>query len=184
MAVTYFDDFDPTELDGGGLPLPGKCQLLVAACDEKEGDKGPYLSVTFQIVAHESPKQKLGKVSYNTLNLSGKGAIRALKYARACGLVTQQDLAAAKASGSGIDIDYTKSLGAVIFATLEASTYNGKPKCRVEWDFRALSDPEAGSYPCSADFPRPAKAATPLINHPTKSATAPTPPPAQDEIPF
>jgi hypothetical protein len=198
MAETFFDEFDPSTVDQGGLPKPGKCQLLVAAVEEHEDSDKPYVSVTHEIAAHEDPNQK-GRVSYNSFSLTGKAARRALLFALATGIVTKQQLAEAKANGTSLNIDYTKAYGAVYFSTLEASEYNGKPKCRAEWDFKRLDDPDAADYPCSSDYPRPAAAgkapATPQVTPQGKATTKPaaaktatkpavTPPVADDDIPF
>lgn len=196
MAQTHFDEFDPETVDQGGMPKPGKCQLLVSAVEvHEEGDK-PYVSVTHEIAAHEDPDQ-VGKTTYNSLSLTGKGARRALLFALATGVVTKQELAQAKAQGSTVDIDYEKAYGQVYFGTLEESEYNGKKKCRVEWDFRPLGDKEAVEYPCSPDYPRPAmeqeqvpeKKTAPPQKSAAKSAVKTQesrvqPPPTNDEIPF
>ena len=151
--TTWGDNYDPTEVDQGGLPKPGKCQLLVTSAEEHEDTEKPTVSVKNQIIAHEDPTQ-VGKISYNTLNLTGKASKRALLFALATGLVNKDDLAQFKASGGGGgNIDYTQAYGSVYFATLVASEYNGKPKCRVEWDMKALDDPEAKDYPASNQFP-------------------------------
>jgi hypothetical protein len=173
MATTHFDEFDPETVDQGGMAKPGRCQLLVAAVEENEEGERPYVSVTHEIAAHEDPTQN-GKVSYNSFSLTGKAARRALLFALATGLVTKQALAEAKAQGTSVDIDYTKAYGAVYFCTLEESEYNGKKKCRAEWDFKTLNDPEAAEYPCSPDYPRTLAAKTEPAAKPAQAAKTTT----------
>jgi len=154
MAVTHFDEFDPTKADQGGLPKPGKCQLLVSGIEEHDDSDRPYISVTHEIAAHEDEDQ-VGKISYNNFSLTGKASRRAVMFAEACGIVTKEELAQAAAEGTSIDIPYDKAYGAVYFATLEESEYNGKKKCRAEWDIKHLNNEECADYPCSPDYPRP-----------------------------
>lgn len=197
MAHVHFDDYDPTTVDQGGLPEPGKCQLLVSEVKEVEDAENPYVQVTHEIVAHENPTQ-VGKMSYNIFGLTGKGSRRALLFALACKITDKNAFAQARAQGTSIEIDYAQTYGSVYFSTLEASEYQGKKKCRGEWDFKALDDPEAKEYPCSSSFPRPAppkeeaaKSTTkPASKPPTAkkappSATPPATPPVSDSsVPF
>lgn len=143
----WADELDPETIDKGGLPKPGKCQLLVA----KVEDKGDYVSFTSQILAHED-KSQVGKNTFNTVNKGGKGSKRAFLFALATGIITRQDIAEAKEAGTSIDIPFESAYGKLYYGTLAASTYNGKAKCRVEWDFKSLDSPEAKEYPSDPEF--------------------------------
>lgn len=161
-----YADFDPETIDQGGLPKPGKAHLLVASVE----DKGEYLQVTEEIVAHEDQAQ-VGKNVYNILNKTGKGSRRSLIFALACGVVTRQELAEAKAAGTSIDIDFDACFSKSYLGTLVESTYNGRKKCRVEWDFKAVDDGEAGEYPRNPEYAPPLEDGA--------GAT-----PSKDEVPF
>lgn len=196
---TDFQDFDPLAT-GGGMPAPGKCQLLVTDVEEHDS----YVSVTHQIVAHEDPTQ-VGKTNYNNLSVSGKAAKRAFMFGFATGIITKEEVAEARAQGSSIDIPFKAAEGCVYYGTLEASEYNGKKKVRVEWDFRSLNDVAANEYPFNPEFtperapvkkPAPAAqtksaakdpaaaAASAAAKAKAKAAAAKAAAPPQDEVPF
>ncbi len=171
---TSFEDFDPTSVDRGGMPAPGKCQLLVTEVDERDG----YVSVVHQILAHEVEGQA-GKTNYNNISVSGKAARRAYLFGYATGIITKEEVASATAQGTSMDIPYKAAEGCVYYATLEESEYNGKKKVRVEWDFKHLDDPTAYDYPFDPEFtpartqappPPPAPKAAPKSNKPDPSA--------------
>lgn len=171
---TDFQDFDPLS-PGGGMPAPGKCQLLVTDVEEHDS----YVSVTHQIVAHEDPAQ-VGKTNYNNLSVSGKAAKRAFLFAFATGILTKEEVAEAKVNGTSLDIDFKAAEGCVYYGTLEESEYNGKKKVRVEWDFRAMDDPGVDEYPFDPEFtpdrvekkPEPKAPAKPATKDPAALAAA------------
>lgn len=144
------DDFDPEKIDQGGLPKPGKAHLLVASVE----DKGEFVKVTSEIIAHDDSSQ-VGKNEYNSFNKTGKGSKRSLLFALATGLITKQDIVDAKTSGGSIDIDFKAAETQTFLGTLASSSYNGKDKCRVEWDFKNVSDPDAKDYPRNTDYVDP-----------------------------
>ena len=167
---TSFDEFDPETVDRGGLPAAGKCQLLVTDVDERDG----YVSVTHQILAHEAEGQ-VGKTSYNNLSVAGKAAKRAFLFAYATGILTKEEVASAKAEGTDIDIPFESAVGTVYYATLEASVYNNKPKCRAEWDMKPLDDPKANEYPYDPEF-TPDRVDEPAAPEPAPEPEKPAPP--------
>jgi hypothetical protein len=143
MSSFDFSEFDPEETGKGGLPKPGKCHLLVS--EVKVEDE--YISVTHEILAHEDSSQ-VGKISYNNFSLSGKGAKRLQLFLEATKVLTRQDIIDAKARGeTSIDPVFEDAETRTYFGTLKASEYNGKDRCKVEWDFKAADDPDAADYP-------------------------------------
>ena len=149
-----FSEFDPEQTGTGGLPKPGKCHLLVTDVEEHDD----YISVTHTILAHEVEGQA-GKTSYNNFSKGGKGAKRLQLFLEATKVLTRQDIIDAKARGeTSIDPDFDKAEGVSYFGTLKASEYNGKERCKVEWDFQAVDSPEAADYPRDPKFaPAPTK---------------------------
>ena len=146
----FEEDFDPETIDQSKLPKPGKCQLLVSTVE----DKGDYVTVASEIVAHVDETQ-VGKTEYNLLNKSGKGAKRALLFGLALGLITKQQIADAYESGVEIDIPFEDAYSKTYLGTLAFSSYQGKDKCRVEWDFKHIDCPEAKDYPRNLEYADP-----------------------------
>ena len=133
-------EIDVEKVDQGGRPLPGKCQLLITNVDDT---KDGFVSIEHEIVAHEK-KSEIGKTSYNSFGLDGKSAKRTLLFLIATGQTTKEDAAA---SGGALDGNSEDLIGKVYFAKLEVSTYNGKEKCRAEWEIWGPTDERCAGYP-------------------------------------
>ena len=185
MALIEFgDDFDANKIGTGGLPKAGKCHLLVTEVDEKDG----YFSVTHEILAHEDDSQ-VGKITYNSFQLSGKGSQRAFLFLIAVGLTTREALAEQATGGAAAEIDLADAVGKTYLGTLAKgkNPNSGKETCKVEWDFRRVDAEDSDDYPKNAKFlpkkaaPAPAKKESNTKTKPT--AKAATTPPAND-IPF
>ena len=164
-------NFDPSGYDRGGLPGPGKCHLRVDDVEVRNGRNGAYLSITCQILAHED-ETNVGKTTYNTFTLAGKGVNRLLTYCQACGVLTKEDVMRWwQQSGDKFGIPADETEGCTFCGTLEEgkNPNNGKKTCKVEFDFVNASSPEA------ADYPKDASAI---------KATGNTPAPVDEDTPF
>ena len=121
MALIEFgDDFDANKIGTGGLPKAGKCHLLVTEVDEKDG----YFSVTHEILAHEDDSQ-VGKITYNSFQLSGKGSQRAFLFLIAVGLTTREALAEQATGGAAAEIDLADAVGKTYLGTLASPRHAG-----------------------------------------------------------
>lgn len=146
MALN-FSEYDPTKTFD--RPLPGKCHLLVAAVEEKES----YYEVSCDIVAHEESSE-VGKSVKVRLSKSGKGARRQQDFLIATKVISLDDIQAAIDRGeTEIDPDVSEAIGQSFFSTLEEGSYTSKktgkevPTCDVQFDFTAVDDSHASSYP-------------------------------------
>jgi len=142
MTVFSTADFDPKSMDSSGLPLPGKCHLLVIDTIEKEDT----LEVLCVIKAHEKPGQENKKLRI-WFKKDGKSLNRAFSYLIACGVVTKEEIIRKMASGNNVEIPFEMSRHRDFMTNLEASTYQGKAKVGVEFTFVNPKSPEAQGYP-------------------------------------
>jgi len=149
-----FSGYDHERPDQGGLPKKGKCHLLIIDIDADESHES-YISVEHEIIAHEDPKE-VGKSTYNSFQTSGKGAKRLQNFLEVTGILTREDICAAAAAGNTtIDPDYSKGEGKTYLGTLVESEYEGKAKCKVEFDFKSVTDPAGANYPRNTDYAAP-----------------------------
>lgn len=142
MGFIDFSDYDVEAIDSGGAPAPGKAQFKVVAAE----DQGEYYTVECEVIAHDIPKE-VGKSSYNTFSKLGKSSKRLLLFAKACGIVTMEELVSANKAAFGIDLELENTVGCTFCGLLVASEYQGKPRCKVEFDFRTTGSPESAKYP-------------------------------------
>ena len=154
VKVTVDKDwFDPQGFDRGGLPTPGKGHYRVEDIEVRNGRNGQYLSVKCTILAHEDASN-VGKTTYNTFTLSGKGVNRLLTYCQACGVVTKEQVARFyQDQGEQFSIPAEETEGKTFCGTLEAgeNPNNGKKTCKVEFDFVNPMSDEAADYPKEKD---------------------------------
>lgn len=151
-ALVFGDDFDPAKVGQGGQFPPCKCHLLVTSIEEKEGNRGPYLSVNFEVIA-SSEKSVVGRETFTYINLTGKSAMRGILFAKAIGLLTDEDIEAAKESGTGeIDIDWDDAPSRTLVAEFEESEWKGKTRCQIEFSMFHVDDERAKSFPKNKSY--------------------------------
>jgi hypothetical protein len=144
--------YDP--LSKGGLPKPGKAHFLVA--DTEDDDSKPSYKVTYEVIAHEDPEE-VGRKVYDYLARDGGGARRLENFAKATDLITQEDVNnAIENQQDEIEFDIADAEGQTFFATLKKGSYKKDGEtietCRIAFDYRHPSDPEAADFPRNTEY--------------------------------
>jgi len=166
------DEFDVADVDSSnylGIDDIGPYHFVVHAIDTKRGQTKTFVNketgaeetvpaqmvVTLAVVA---PEEKMGKKTTLYLNKSGKMAQQSVRFAKAVGLVTQDQLneisAARKAGDTSkrLAIPYGMAEGLPLFAELELDEYKGKKKAKVGWKMYHLEDSRCADFPCNEVF--------------------------------
>lgn len=143
MVYVDYSEYDPEQLEGGFIQV-GKAELLVVSVEDKENS----LLVTSEVIAHEKPGQ-VGKTSFEYFQKGGKGSKRTLIFAKAIGLITDEDLVRSKAAGTGIEVNFDDASGKTFVATFVEQEYQGKKRNKIEWDFKPSG---TEGYPRNSDF--------------------------------
>lgn len=122
---------------------PGKALLQIVVVREGEGDYGPYLMVTFDIVAHEQ-EQCIGYELFQICSLTGRGAESTFKLALAAEVLTMEDAANITVDTPDVNIDLEEAVGTIVAAKIVKTKTNGNIKV---YDYWPLSDPVVSDWP-------------------------------------
>lgn len=141
---------------GGGLPVPGKAMLSVESIELRSNEKGESMSVAFSVVAHEQGSSEEGKGITDYFQLYGRGVGRTYKLIAACGLLTDEQVAA-YATGCTDDFDFDEAdlKGNIVYGDITINKVSEedkrekgwKDRTQTGWNFYSLNDPAADGYP-------------------------------------
>jgi len=145
--VLDFSEYDPKNLDSNSCRIPGKCLLRVDSCKKNSGTKGDYYAINFIIEAHED-SNAVGEKYYQSFSLGGKGSKSTLKLAFGLGIVTDDMLQEAIATGDkGMSIDLeVDAYGKSCFSEIVEGEWKGKTTFKC-WDFFLLNDERCEEFP-------------------------------------
>jgi hypothetical protein len=190
MSILDFSELNinPNDIKGSirrkpQCEIPGKCELQIETANHKQGDKGEYYATTFTVTAHENPAA-VGKEFFVFLNLSGRGAKQTMQVALATGVLTEQMIQQAIATGQkGIGRPpLENALGKRVYGEIKQGTKKGTSETTFNiWDYFADDDPQAENYP-RAGATTPEQTGVPVV----PAAQAPATPAVADpdSIPF
>lgn len=153
MPLLDHSEFDPNKPLRGGqkCTIPGKCALKVLSANHKEGKKGPYYAVTFEVVAHEK-EEAVGLEYFQIFPMSGTAAKGTLQLALATGTITLEELQDSALTGKGgIEFDLRLATDCLVFGEITKGEWQGKDTYKV-WDVYGPDEPESAEYP----HPKPA----------------------------
>lgn len=143
------DAFDADNLEGFESVAPGTYHVEVTAVEEDAVSKSgsPQMVVDYEVLAGTVGGQE-GKTHKDYYSRSEKALKRALMFAIATGLTSQEELKAAQQAGKSPVIDFTKAVGRQLVVEIEEETdQNGKARPKVAWGIWATNSPKAKGVP-------------------------------------
>ncbi len=149
-------DLDPENLDTFAKPLPGKYHILGQKVElEKKWDEEKHVEkktivFDFEILAGNVANQE-GRTSREYISLTGGSMKRAVLFALAAGLVTLEQLQAAKAANVNPKINWKEAEGAQLCVEIEQEA--GKKYPRITFGgFWHVNDEAAKDIPKNAGY--------------------------------
>ncbi len=141
----------PENLDGFDFPDAGQYHVQVNTLDEDAVSQGgsPQMAVEYEILSG-NPAGQEGKTQRDYFAKSAKAIKRALMFAVAAGLITKDEITAAREAKKNLAIDYTAAVGRQLCIEIIKEEYEGKTRNKVQFGIWHLDDPAAKDIPKNA----------------------------------
>jgi len=177
-------DVDPSKLDGPDRPQPCGAHFEVLAIQEFDPKSGA-MHADCEVLAADVADQE-GKVHREYFSLSQASQGRVAQFAVALGLATNAGLAECKAKGVDPDIHFEpEAVGRQFAGRLVEEEYNGKKRCKLNFNIWALDDPRAKGIPINrAKLRHDEPFSTPPAGGNGNGANQAAAPPAAEDPPF
>ena len=156
MPVDFQADDVPESFDGAGFDNAGagSFHFRVAALDEGNGDDKAMM-VDTEVLAGD-PVTEVGRTHREYFNYPKAGADatkrqntvkRMMLLALATGIVTEEEIEAARKQGKGPRVDFNLCVGRQFCGELQEETYQGKARCKLGYRIWAIGSDEAKGIP-------------------------------------
>lgn len=140
------DNVDPEKLGGLNLPEPGEYHFEVLHVDE-EDPKTSCMIVDCEVLAGK-PAGQQGKVHREYFSLTPASMGKVVQFAVALGMISEQEVARAKAAGETPSLDFAvNGIGRQFCGRLTAETYEGKTRNKLNFHIWAVDSPKAKGIP-------------------------------------
>jgi len=158
MPINFETDDIPESLEGfADRAGPGSYHFLVTGLDEGEGDAPLVLDV--EVLAGD-PIAEVGKTHREYLNKPKADQAkekrqntvkRFMLLAVAVGILTEDELEAARAAGKSPNLDFNLAIGRQFCGTLTSREYEGKKRCQLGFDIFACNSEKAKGITLNAE---------------------------------
>jgi len=139
----------PADIDGGAGPrvAEGRGHFLVTKVEEFPD----YIKVVSEVIAHDDA-DSVGKLMYDRLSTSGKFAHRGPIFARACGVLSNDDIKKAQADKKVVafeieDLFSRTFCGDVVHRTTDRGTF-----ANFGWRYLSPAEGAAEGYPVDKEL--------------------------------
>lgn len=148
--------------DGFAGPAKGRYHVQVVNADEDGGTKSEMI-IDFEVLAGTTPGQEgLRHREYFQKTVKAMSRIHTL--AIALGMVTSDQIKDAQAKGASLTYDFESQVGKQLCISLSEEEYNGKTRCKVNFEMYHVANPKVADWPKNAgmlksggyDVPAPA----------------------------